>query len=416
MGTIADNVGDNVGDVAGMGADLFESFVGSIIAAITLAKGDIALVSLPIWLSACGILASFVGFWFVKTEKDATQKDLLHALHKAIYVAGFLVLGISAVLCYTLFQDRVEHGMRYYGCIIIGLFASVLIGEITEYFTSYSYLPVQSITDAGDALGNTTAATGKGFAIGSAVLTSISLLSAFREQAGLNNIDLADPVVFAGLLFGAMLPFLFAAFTMLSVRKAAGSIIEEVRRQFHEIKGLMEGTAQAEHEKCVRICTACSVEEMILPGSYAVLAPLFVGFLIGPACLAGMLGGAIASGAMLAIMMSNAGGAWDNSKKYIEIEGMCGGKGTETHKACVVGDTVGDPFKDTSGPALNILIKLMSVIALTIAPLIAGNENWENFYFGIIPLVIGIFVTYYYYANYKETENKDYSKAPTTGV
>ena len=503
--TIADNVGDNVGDVAGMGADLFESFVGSIIAAVTLAKGDVALISLPIWISAIGILASFIGFWFVKTEKDATQKDLLHALHKAIYVAGFLVLAASGVLCYGLFHDRIDHGMRYYGCIVIGLFAGVCIGEITEYFTSYSYKPVQSITDAGktgpatviiqglgvgmistafpvlvivaavfatsalagqygvsvaavgmlstlavtlatdaygpiadnaggiaemselpehvrdttdalDALGNTTAATGKGFAIGSAVLTSISLLSAFREQAALTTIDLADPVVFAGLLFGAMLPFLFAAFTMLSVRKAAGSIIEEVRRQFHEIPGLMEGTTPAEHEKCVRICTACSVEEMILPGSYAVLAPLFIGFLIGPACLAGMLGGAIASGAMLAIMMSNAGGAWDNSKKYIEIEGMCGGKGTETHKACVVGDTVGDPFKDTSGPALNILIKLMSVIALTIAPLISGNDNWENFYFGIIPLFIGIFVSYYYYANYEETENKDYSKAPTTAV
>merc|ERR1711968_176258 len=508
MGTIADNVGDNVGDVAGMGADLFESFVGSIIAAITLAKGDIALVSLPIWLSACGILASFVGFWFVKTEKDATQKDLLHALHKAIYVAGFLVLGISAVLCYTLFQDRVEHGMRYYGCIIIGLFTGVLIGEITEYFTSYSYLPVKSITDAGktgpatviiqglgvgmistafpvlvvvsavfatsalagqygvaiaavgrlstlavtlatdaygpiadnaggiaemselpehvrdttdalDALGNTTAATGKGFAIGSAVLTSISLLSAFREQAGLNNIDLADPVVFAGLLFGAMLPFLFAAFTMLSVRKAAGSIIEEVRRQFHEIKGLMEGTAQAEHEKCVRICTACSVEEMILPGSYAVLAPLFVGFLIGPACLAGMLGGAIASGAMLAIMMSNAGGAWDNSKKYIEIEGGPDGnekKGTETHKACVVGDTVGDPFKDISGPALNILIKLMSVIALTIAPLISGNDNWEGYYYGFIPGFLILLMTFIAWYLYKDVTYKDSYASPEKAV
>jgi len=497
--TIADNVGDNVGDVAGMGADLFESFVGSIIACITLANGDVALIALPIWLSSIGILSSFIGFFFVSTKKDATQKDLLHALHKAIYVAGFLVVAGAAGLCYGLFAHRIDHGMRYYGCIIIGLVSGVLIGEITEYFTSYSYYPVQSITDAGktgpatviiqglgvgmistslpvlvivtavfstsalagqygvsiaavgmlstlavtlatdaygpiadnaggiaemaelpehvrdttdalDALGNTTAATGKGFAIGSAVLTSISLLSAFRTQAQLSTIDLADPVVFAGLLFGAMLPFLFAAFTMLSVRKAAGSIIEEVRRQFHEIKGLMEGTAPAEHEKCVKICTACSVEEMLLPGTYAIVAPLFIGFLIGPSCLAGMLAGSIASGAMLAIMMSNAGGAWDNSKKYIEIEGMCGGKGTDTHKACVVGDTVGDPFKDTSGPALNILIKLMSVIALTIAPLIAGNDNWDNFYYGIVPLVIGIGVTIYYVMNYKESENKDYSK------
>merc|ERR1711937_413772 len=192
---------------------------------------------------------------------------------------------------------------------------------------------------------------------------------------------------------GGMLPYLFAALTMLSVRKAAGSIIEEVRRQFATIEGIMEGKNEPDSEACVSICTKTSVEEMVLPGGYAVLAPVFIGFLLGPYALAGMLAGSIASGAMLAIMMSNAGGAWDNSKKFIEIEGGPDGnekKGTETHKACVVGDTVGDPFKDTSGPALNILIKLMSVIALTIAPLISGNDNWENFYFGIIPLVITI--------------------------
>ena len=207
---------------------------------------------------------------------------------------------------------------------------------------------VRDTTDALDALGNTTAATGKGFAIGSAVLTALSLLSAFSEKAGLNapgiTVGIGEPVVLSGVLIGAMLPFLFAALTMLSVQKAAGAIIIEVRRQFAEIPGLREGTAEADSDKCVSISTQSSVEEMVLPGLYAILAPITVGFLIGPRCLVGMLGGAIASGMMLAIMMANAGGAWDNSKKYIEIEGAKGGKGTETHKACVVGDTVGDPF------------------------------------------------------------------------
>jgi K(+)-stimulated pyrophosphate-energized sodium pump len=259
---------------------------------------------------------------------------------------------------------------------------------------------VRETTDALDALGNTTAATGKGFAIGSAVLTSLSLLSAFKGNAEIDIIDLSDAYVMSGILFGAMLPFLFAALTMLSVQKAAGAIIVEVRRQFAEIEGLREGTAEPDCEKCVAISTQSSVEEMILPGLYAIMSPLIIGLLIGPTALAGMLAGAIASGMMLAIMMSNAGGAWDNSKKYIEIEGECGGKGTQTHKACVVGDTVGDPFKDTSGPALNILIKLMSMISLTIAPIIKGWENWQFWYYGIIPIVIcflGTIVVYHMY-------------------
>lgn len=264
---------------------------------------------------------------------------------------------------------------------------------------------VRETTDALDALGNTTAgkvasvlylshnlpllhktlltlmnttlvkleATGKGFAIGSAVLTSLSLLAAFKDKAGITTVDIGDPVVVSGMLFGAMLPFLFAALTMLSVQKAAGAIIIEVRRQFAQIEGLREGTAEADSDRCVAISTQSSVEEMILPGVYAVLSPLITGLLIGPKCLTGMLGGAIASGMMLALMMSNAGGAWDNAKKYIEIEGAHGGKGTTTHKAAVVGDTVGDPFKDTSGPSLNILIKLMSMISLTVAPIIRGE-------------------------------------------
>lgn len=477
----------------------FESFVGSIIATITLAKGDVVLIALPFWIAGVGVIACFIGFWFVSTTDDASQKELLHALHKAIYISGLLVIGGSALVCHFLFEDRTNDGWNLFGCILIGLFTGVVIGEMTEYCISYEYFPVRSITAAGrtgpatvviqglgvgmiscvgpiialvaaifgcnafagqygiavaavgmlstlcvtlatdaygpvadnaggiaemaeceervrattdalDALGNTTAATGKGFAIGSAVMTSIALLAAFIDEAEVESIDMKSPIVFGGVLFGAMLPYLFAALTMLSVRKAAGAIIEEVRRQFAQIEGLMAGTADADHEKCISICTACSVEEMILPGAYAVLSPIFVGFLVGPKCLAGVLGGAIASGSMLAIMMSNAGGAWDNSKKYIEIENKDDpiiGKGTDTHTACVVGDTVGDPFKDTSGPALNILIKLMSVIALTIAPIIAGNGDWENWTYGLVPFCLMVIITFYSIMTYKDVEYKD---------
>jgi inorganic pyrophosphatase len=487
---IADNVGDNVGDVAGMGADLFESFVGSIIAAITLAEGDRALSALPFWIAGAGIVASLIGFFAVGAADDAGQKELMFALHKGTIVSSIFVLGFSAIIIWQFFDSDNTDGWEIYGCICIGLAAGVMIGQVTEYFTSYSYWPTKSITDAGvtgpatviiqglgvgmiscvfptiiivatilgcnalsggygiamaavgmlstlgvtlatdaygpvadnaggiaemaeleervrdttdalDALGNTTAATGKGFAIGSAVLTALSLLTAFKAKAGINEVDIGDPVVLSGVLLGAMLPFLFAALTMLSVQKAAGAIIIEVRRQFAEIPGLREGTAEADSDKCVAISTQSSVEEMVLPGIYAILAPITVGFLIGPKCLTGMLGGSISSGMMMAVMMANAGGAWDNSKKYIEIEGAKGGKGTETHKACVVGDTVGDPFKDTSGPALNILIKLMSIISLTIAPLLKSNpDDWDTWYYGIIPLAlmfIGTVVVYWFF-------------------
>ncbi|KAL3928611.1 MAG: hypothetical protein SGBAC_012576, partial [Bacillariaceae sp.] len=425
---IADNVGDNVGDVAGMGADLFESFVGSIIAAVALADGDLVKITLPFWVAGCGILSSMIGYFAVGTKDGASQKELLFALHKGTLVSSTFVIAACAALCGTLFDDDKTYGWKIFGCIVIGLVAGVMIGQVTEYFTSYSFWPTKSITEAGitgpatviiqglgigmiscvfpvliivatilgcdalaeeygiamaavgmlstlgvtlatdaygpvadnaggiaemaeldarvrettdslDALGNTTAATGKGFAIGSAVLTALSLLAAFKTKAGIGTVDIGEPVVLSGALIGAMLPFLFAALTMLSVQKAAGAIIIEVRRQFAEIPGLREGTAEADSDKCVQISTQSSIEEMILPGLYAILAPITVGFLIGPKCLTGLLAGAIASGMMLAIMMANAGGAWDNSKKYIEIEGAAGGKGTETHKACVVGDT-----------------------------------------------------------------------------
>ena len=523
--TIADNVGDNVGDVAGMGADLFESFVGSIIAAASLAQNSREL-ALPFWIAGFGILASACGFFVVRTKDGASQKELLHSIHNGMYFASVLVIGLSALAIHILFEDEGKYNdnqrdwsmqsiafsagfdcadagvscasdnkaWRYFGSILIGLVSGISIGEATEYFTSYAYAPTMSITEAGsmggaatvviqglgigmfscvppviiiciaiiacfslggvygiaiaavgmlstlgvtlatdaygpvadnaggiaemtpdcpeevrertdalDALGNTTAATGKGFAIGSAVLTALALMSAYAKNTGVPggqlDMDLTNPLVLAGVLFGAMLPFLFAALTMLSVRKAAGSIIVEVQRQFRTIEGLLEGKEGVECDStaCVALCTKASVNEMILPGLIAILSPIWVGLLVGARCLGGMLIGSISSGFVLAVMMSNAGGAWDNSKKYIENEKVFGGKKSETHKACVVGDTVGDPFKDTSGPALNILIKLMSIFSLTLAPVF--KDDWETWWYGLIVLAVKcilIALTYVY--------------------
>jgi K(+)-stimulated pyrophosphate-energized sodium pump len=480
-GTIADNVGDNVGDVAGMGADLFESYVGSIVATMALGavlyNGDSTMVLLPLLISALGILASWIGTLFVKADDE-------HHLHSALF-RGLLVAS-GAVIVLTLlatsmlkFPEGVR-GMNVFGAVIAGLVVGVAIGKVTEYYTGSGTPPVKNIanqsqtgaatniihglatgmesvaipvllicvgiylaydmagvygvsiaavgmlstlgislgvdaygpvadnagglaemaelpkevrqrTDSLDAVGNTTAAIGKGFAIGSAALTALALFNAFCTRAGqlqrADNLekgleanasglapdgtlllDLNSTPVILGLLIGGMLPFLFSAMTMRAVGNAANKMVEEIRRQFREIPGLREGKAEPDAARCVAISTTGALKQMIVPGLLAVAAPLVVGWILGAQALGGLLGGSLVTGVMMAIFMSNAGGAWDNAKKYIE-GGALGGKGSATHKAAVVGDTVGDPFKDTSGPSLNILIKLMTVVGLVFLPL-----------------------------------------------
>ena len=460
---IADNVGDNVGDVAGMGADLFESYVGSIISAITLGavvyKDSLNGVAYPIILVSLGIIASIIGAIYVKVSKsDNPQKSL----NSGTYISGGLFL-IGA-----LFASKMIFGtLNSFLAVGSGMIIGILIGKLTEVYTSADYksvkkiadqsqtgagtniisgmavgmkstmgtillialeiliayfvmggsnnssmglygialsavgmlsitglivavdaygpiadnaggiaqmsnLPeeVREITDKLDSVGNTTAAKGKGFAIGSAALTSLALFASFAEASGLIEINILNPVTLVGVLVGVMLPFLFSALTMESVGKAANDMVKEVRRQFKEIDGIMEGKNAPEYSKCVEISTHAALREMILPGVLAIVVPILTGFLFGVEALGGLLSGAVASGVLMAIMMANAGGAWDNAKKYVE-EGHFGGKGSETHKAAVVGDTVGDPFKDTSGPSMNILVKLMTIISLVFAPLIA---------------------------------------------
>ena len=456
---IADNVGDNVGDVAGMGADLFESYVGAIVSAITL--GLIAYgkdgAMFPLVLAGLGICASIIGSTFVKGGEGQNPGA---ALNKGSYFAAAVVF-VSSVLLSLLVFKRINEGVA----IIAGLAVGLAIGKITEIYTSGDYkyvkeiaessltgsattvitgisvgmlstaLPilfvavgifvayffcsqnggngvygialaavgmlsttgitvavdaygpiadnaggiaemshldesVREITDQLDAVGNTTAAMGKGFAIGSAALTALALFVSYAEKVGIKNINIIDPKVIIGLFVGGMLPFVFSAWTMASVSKAAHSMIEEVRRQFREIPGIMEEKAKPDYTRCVDISTKAALREMIKPGVMAVIAPLIMGFLLGPEALGGLLAGSLVTGVLMAIFLSNSGGAWDNAKKYIE-QGHFGGKGSEAHKAGVVGDTVGDPFKDTSGPSINILIKLMTVISLVFAPLIA---------------------------------------------
>ena len=482
---IADNVGDNVGDVAGMGADLYESYVGSLLS--TCALGVVAFngiegirainaVALPLVMAAIGVICSLIGSFLVKTKENATQKALLGALSRGTNFAAIVTALLSLLAVLWLLPGH----FGVYIAILAGLVAGVAIGKVTEYYTSDTYKPTQNLsessktgtatliisglslgmmstllpilivgaaviiayfcaqigveggnaslglygisisavgmlstlgitlatdaygpvadnaggiaemaglpeevrerTDALDSLGNTTAATGKGFAIGSAALTALALIANFVEKMEINggsySLSLMDPKVLVGIFVGAMLPFLFSAMTMSAVGRAAQSVVVEVRRQFKEIKGLLEGKpgVEADYAKCVDLCSKSSLKEMVAPAIVGIASPIIVGLILGGSGVIGLLCGATASGFIMAVFMSNSGGAWDNAKKYIEA-GHFGGKGSENHKAAVVGDTIGDPFKDTSGPSINILIKLMSMVSIVFAGLIA-KCNW----------------------------------------
>ena len=481
--TIADNVGDNVGDVAGMGADLYESYVGSILA--TFALGAVGVYGwggllLPVLLAVCGVVCSILGSFLVKTKENASQQSLLRSLRTGTYTAAILSAVLAAPLTYFILDGQ----MGVYVAILCGLIGGCAIGYFTEYYTSDTYKPTQKLadstetgaatviiggislglkstlasilivavavlvsyfaaggtlqivdaeglftaafnkglygigiagvgmlstlgitlatdaygpvadnaggiaemaglgeevrerTDALDSLGNTTAATGKGFAIGSASLTALALLVSYvnivqTKTTEVLNFNLTSPTVLVGLFIGAMLTFVFSAFTMSAVQRAAQSIVVEVRRQFREIAGIMEGTADPDYATCVALCTKGALHEMVIPALLAIIVPLATGIVLGPTGVVGLLGGVSVTGFAMAVFMSNAGGAWDNAKKYIE-SGHHGGKGSECHKAAVVGDTVGDPFKDTSGPSLNILIKLCSTVSIVFSGLIVA--------------------------------------------
>ena len=473
---IADNVGDNVGDVAGMGADLYESYVGSVLSACALGMASFhnsAALSLPLLIAVMGVICSVLGTFLVRTKENAGQKQLLRALSRGTNFSAILIAIASLPLVYFVLGK--ENWLLYFA-ILAGLISGVLIGQATEYFTSDTYKPTKKLaatsetgtatiiigglsvgmlstvipvlvvgvcilvaffvsggatdasrglygislaavgmlstlgitlatdaygpvadnaggiaqmanmdesvrerTDALDSLGNTTAATGKGFAIGSAALTALALMASYVDKVEAlspgavsdASLSITRPQVLVGLLVGACLPFLFAALTMNAVGRAAQSVVREVRRQFRELVGIMEGKTDPDYARCVDLCTKSSLKEMILPTVISVIVPLVVGLLLGWTGVVGMLAGSTATGFLLAIYMSNSGGAWDNAKKYIE-SGVHGGKGSDQHKAAVVGDTVGDPFKDTSGPSINILIKLLSVVSIVFAAVVVN--------------------------------------------
>lgn len=475
---IADNVGDNVGDVAGMGADLYESYVGSIISACALGvsafkDNGIKAMALPLFISVIGVICSIVGTFFIKTKEGASQKQLLGALSRGTNFSAIVIAIVSLPLVWFVLG---KENWTMYWAIFAGLIAGVLIGQATEYYTSDSYKPTKNLaatsetgtatiiigglsvgmmstlmpiiiiaicilvayfvsggaesasaglygialaavgmlstlgitlatdaygpvadnaggiaqmagleeqvrerTDALDSLGNTTAATGKGFAIGSAALTALALMASYVDKVKtieggaeqIADLSITRPTVLIGMFIGACLPFVFAALTMNAVGRAAQSVVKEVRRQFKEIVGLMDGKADADYASCVDLCTKASLKEMVVPTLVAVVVPVVVGIVLGCTGVVGMLAGATASGFLMAVFMSNSGGAWDNAKKYIE-SGVHGGKGSENHKAAVVGDTVGDPFKDTSGPSINILIKLLSMVSIVFSAVVVG--------------------------------------------
>jgi len=482
---IADNVGDNVGDVAGMGADLYESYVDSLVVTMVLGVGLFTSdkgIYLPLMMAAAGILASVLGSFMVRIGKGSPHG----ALNKGIFSSAILMVIFSYIIAQYFVGD-----LYVFYVTITGLIAGVIIGLTTQYFTSDQNRPTQEVAEATstgaatniisglalgmkstvipvlvvaiaillsyyllglfgialaavgmlstlgitlatdtygpvadnaagiaemaglpsdvrkhaeelDAVGNTTAAIGKGFAIGSAALTSLALFAGYSQAVGLSAINLVSPPVMVGLIIGAMLPFVFSAMTMKAVGDAAFAIVEEVRRQFREIKGIMQGKAKPDYEKCIRISTDAALKQMIGPALIAVLSPVIIGFVLGPEALGGLLAGSISAGFLMAVMMANAGGSWDNSKKYIEA-GNLGGKGSDNHKAAVVGDTVGDPFKDTSGPAINILIKLMSIAALLIAPMIVIDVFlWVK----VMLVAVVLLATVFYSISFKKVEAK----------